>query len=75
MEDMFDVQRDHLALIEIAVMLLEEGGEIIFSNNFKKFKLDKLLMEKYQVENITPSTIPEDFKRNPRVHHCFIIKK
>ncbi len=75
MEDMFDVQRDHLALIEIAMMLLEEGGEIIFSNNFKKFKLDKLLMEKYQVENITSSTIPEDFKRNPKVHHCFIIKK
>jgi len=74
MEDLFDVQKNHVALIESAMKLLEEGGEIIFSNNFRKFKLDKSLNEKYFVENITASTIPEDFKRNPRVHHCFIIK-
>ncbi len=74
MEDLFDVQKDHVSLIEQAINLLDIGGEIIFSNNFKKFKLDKILMEKYQVENITASTIPEDFKRSPKVHHCFIIK-
>ncbi len=75
MEDMFDVQRDHAALIEISMNLLEQGGEIIFSNNFKRFKLDKSIMEKYEVENITAATIPEDFKRKPKVHHCFIIKQ
>jgi len=74
MDVLFDVQKDHLALIESAMNLLAVGGEIIFSNNFKKFKLDKSLMEKYVVENITASTIPEDFKRNPKIHHCFIIK-
>jgi len=74
MEDLFDVQKDHVALIESAMKILEEDGEIIFSNNFRKFKLDKSLNEKYFVENVTASTIPEDFKRNPRVHHCFIIK-
>ncbi|RDH83975.1 MAG: bifunctional 23S rRNA (guanine(2069)-N(7))-methyltransferase RlmK/23S rRNA (guanine(2445)-N(2))-methyltransferase RlmL [endosymbiont of Galathealinum brachiosum] len=74
MEDLFDVQKDHESLIELAMGLLDVGGEIIFSNNFKKFKLDKKLQEKYCVENITASTIPEDFKRNPKIHHCFIIK-
>jgi len=74
MENLFDVQKDHVGLIESAVKLLEKNGEVIFSNNFRKFKLDKLISEKYDVENISASTIPEDFKRNPKVHHCFIIK-
>ncbi len=74
MENLFDVQKDHVDLIESAMKLLEKKGEIIFSNNFRKFKIDKGLMEKYQIENISASTIPEDFKRNPRIHHCFSIK-
>ena len=74
MEDMFDVQRDHVFLIDSASKLLADGGSIIFSNNFRKFKLDKALNEKYEIENITASTIPEDFKRNPKIHHCFVIK-
>ena len=74
MEDMFDVQRDHVFLIESASKLLAEGGSIIFSNNFRKFKLDKTLNDKFDIENITAATIPEDFKRNPKIHHCFVIK-
>jgi len=75
MEGVFDVQKDHVLLIDEAMKLLEEGGEIIFSNNFKKFKLDKNLTEKYLIDNITPSTIPEDFKRHQKVHHCYIISR
>ncbi|VAW57605.1 23S rRNA (guanine(2445)-N(2))-methyltransferase / 23S rRNA (guanine(2069)-N(7))-methyltransferase [hydrothermal vent metagenome] len=74
MEDLFDVQKDHVVLIESAMLLLEKGGQLIFSNNFKRFKLDKIITEKFEVENITSSTIPEDFKRTPKIHHCFIIK-
>jgi 23S rRNA (guanine2445-N2)-methyltransferase / 23S rRNA (guanine2069-N7)-methyltransferase len=74
MDDVFDIQKDHVALIESAMRLLEKDGELIFSNNFKKFKLDKLLTEKFKVENISASTIPEDFKRTPKIHHCFVIK-
>jgi len=74
MEDMFDVQRDHVFLIESAVKLLSEDGVILFSNNFRKFKLDKTLSEKYNIDNITSATIPEDFKRNQKIHHCFVIK-
>ncbi len=74
MEHIFDVQKDHVFLIETAMKLLSQSGEIIFSNNFRRFKLDKGLLEKYQVEDITASTIPEDFKRNQRIHHCFIVR-
>jgi len=74
MDDVFDVQKDHLQLIESAMKLLEEGGELMFSNNFRKFKLNKIVSEKFTVDNITSSTIPEDFKRHPKIHHCYIIR-
>jgi len=74
MDDVFDLQKDHVGLVESAMRLLEKDGELIFSNNFKKFKLDKLLAEKFKIENISASTIPEDFKRTPKIHHCFVIK-
>ena len=54
--------------------LLTDDGELIFSNNFRKFKLNADLKEKYNIEDITASTIPEDFKRNQKIHHCFVIK-
>ena len=75
MEDVFDVQKDHPSLIKSAMKLLEDDGEILFSNNFKKFKIDADLLDEFQVENITASTIAEDFKRKPKIHHCFVIKK
>ena len=36
----FDVQRDYLDLLEDLKPLLKSHGEIIFSNNKRKFKLD-----------------------------------
>ena len=34
------------------------------SNNFRKFVLDASLMDRYAVEEITASTLDEDFRRN-----------
>lgn len=67
-------KKDHVLLIESAAKLLSEKGEIIFSNNFRRFKLDEELREKFSVQDITATTIPEDYKRNQRIHHCYIIK-
>ena len=74
MDNVFDVQKDHEDLIFSAMRLLADGGQIIFSNNFKRFKLAPIISEKFDVENVTALTIPEDFKRNKRIHHCFVIK-
>ncbi len=74
MEHIFDVQKDHGFLIDSAIKLLTPDGEIIFSNNFRKFKLDKAIQERYAVEDITALTIPEDFKRNQKIHRCYKIK-
>ena len=71
----FDVQRDHVKLLDAAAMHLSPGGTLIFSNNYRKFKLDPEVMEKYVVEDITEKTIGDDFKRDMKIHHCYLIRK
>jgi 23S rRNA (guanine2445-N2)-methyltransferase / 23S rRNA (guanine2069-N7)-methyltransferase len=70
----FDVQRDHAALLEACGRLLEPGGIIVFSNNFQKFRLDPALAERFEVEDLSRATLPEDFARNPRIHVCFLLR-
>jgi 23S rRNA (cytosine1962-C5)-methyltransferase len=75
MEGVFDVQKDHPWLIESCVKLLSKRGALIFSNNFRRFKLYEDLVKKYAlVDEITNKTIPDDFtKRKP--HRCWLIQK
>ena len=70
----FDVQRDHARLIDAAMMHLEKDGMMIFSNNFRRFKMDESVLEKYAVEDISESTIGADFQRDAKVHKCYIIR-
>jgi 23S rRNA (guanine2445-N2)-methyltransferase / 23S rRNA (guanine2069-N7)-methyltransferase len=75
MEDVFDIQNDHVQLINNAISLLSPGGELYFSTNFKRFKIDKAALSDYIVEDISAATIPEDFARNPKIHYCWRIKE
>lgn len=74
MDHVFDIQKDHEGLVHAAMSLLEEDGELVFSNNFRKFKIGESLTELYDVKDISSATIPEDFKRNQKIHRCFVIK-
>jgi len=71
----FDVQRDHAELIELAMSRLALSGVLFFSTNYKKFVLDKRLGDIFDVENISKATIPYDFSRNRKIHMCWEIKK
>lgn len=75
MDEDFDLQRDHVALIREAVRLLERGGILIFSNNNRRFKLDGEGLADLEVVDITKETIPRDFARNPRIHQCWQIQR
>jgi 23S rRNA (guanine2445-N2)-methyltransferase / 23S rRNA (guanine2069-N7)-methyltransferase len=75
MEDVFDVQRDHVWMLRQAVQLLAPGGVLYFSNNYRKFKLDEAALAGLAVEDISGRTIPEDFKRNGRIHQCWRIRR
>ena len=71
----FDVQRDHVELLTMCAKLLNTGGEIVFSNNFRRFKIAEKELDFYglKVRDITKSTIPKDFERNARIHQCFVV--
>lgn len=74
MDGTLDVQRDHVQLIRQAMQLLRPGGELVFSNNYRKFKLDRDALAELEIEDITASTLPEDFRRRPRIHSVFVIR-
>jgi len=74
MEDKFDVQSDHVALIRNAMALLDEGGLLLFSNNFRRFKLDEAALAELDIEEISAKTLPKDFARNPYIHRCWRIR-
>jgi 23S rRNA (guanine2445-N2)-methyltransferase / 23S rRNA (guanine2069-N7)-methyltransferase len=71
MDDILDVQRDHAALIHRCMALMATGGKLVFSTNAQKFKLDSEINRSYKVTDISRATLPEDFKRNPRIHQCY----
>jgi 23S rRNA (guanine2445-N2)-methyltransferase / 23S rRNA (guanine2069-N7)-methyltransferase len=70
----FDVQRDHVPLVRQAVGRLAPDGLLLFSTNFRKFRLDAEGLAGLAVRDITRRTIPRDFARDARIHHCFEIR-
>jgi 23S rRNA (guanine2445-N2)-methyltransferase / 23S rRNA (guanine2069-N7)-methyltransferase len=70
-----DTQRDHVELIKGAVRLLERGGVLIFSTNFRRFRLDTEALADLKIEDISRRTIPLDFERSPRIHQCWQIQR
>ncbi len=73
MAGVLDIQKDHAALLEQAMGLLADDGVLVFSNNFRHFKMDPIVMETFQVEDVTAATIDKDFERNPRIHNCWLL--
>ena len=71
MQDTLDIQRDHVPLIQAAGRLLSSGGTLIFSTNFRRFRLDREGLAEFAVEDLSRATLSKDFERNPRIHQCF----
>ena len=69
----FSVQKDHETLLHLAMKRLTREGTLIFSNNFRNFKLADSITEQYKVEDISTETLPHDFARNPKIHRCWLI--
>ncbi len=74
MEDNFDVQRDHVALLKKLLKGCTETGKIYFSNNYKDFVLDRDSIPATIVKDITGQTTPFDFQG--KLHRkCYVIVK
>ena len=74
MEDDFDVQRDHVALIKKLLKGTTEGGKIYFSNNYKNFTLDREAIPVLTIKDITAQTTPFDFQGKLN-RKCYVIEK
>jgi len=76
MQGSWDVQRDHVGFLRLVRQRLAPGGTLIFSNNLRQFKLDPDLAENLSltITDISAQTIPFDFKRNQKIHHCWIMQ-
>ncbi|MDR0514689.1 MAG: bifunctional 23S rRNA (guanine(2069)-N(7))-methyltransferase RlmK/23S rRNA (guanine(2445)-N(2))-methyltransferase RlmL [Coriobacteriaceae bacterium] len=73
----WSVERDHVALISQVSSLLAPGATLVFSCNARKFKLAEAELEKQglSVCDVSLATIPDDFKRSPKIHRCFEISR
>jgi 23S rRNA (guanine2445-N2)-methyltransferase / 23S rRNA (guanine2069-N7)-methyltransferase len=75
MEQFFDIQIEHVRLIQNATELLSNEGVLYFSTNFRRFKLDADALDNLKIKDISATTIPHDFSRNSRIHYCWRISR
>ena len=74
MEDILDIQRDHVKMVNDCLRILKPGGKIYFSTNYKKFVLDNASIYSSLIKDITKRTTPFDFEgKINRV--CYLIEK
>jgi 23S rRNA (guanine2445-N2)-methyltransferase / 23S rRNA (guanine2069-N7)-methyltransferase len=73
-ENVLDIQRDHSMLIDLCIARLNPGGLLIFSNNMRRFKMDDVVTEQYQVQDYSAQSLDKDFVRNSRIHQTWLIR-
>ena len=72
----FDTQADHVRLLRACCSRLSPDGLLLFSNNFRRFKLDEAAVAEFaHCTEISPRTIDPDFERNPRIHRCWELRR
>jgi 23S rRNA (guanine2445-N2)-methyltransferase / 23S rRNA (guanine2069-N7)-methyltransferase len=74
LEDYWDIQRNHAALLSCLTELMTPGGTIFFSTNFRRFKLTEAELAGLSIREISRQTVPPDF-RNRRIHRCWRMVK
>ena len=73
MEDILEIQRDHVELINDCMKILAPGGVLYFSTNYTKFRLEASAIKASSIKDITKATTPFDFAKLNR--QCFLISK
>ena len=73
----WDVQRDHAELLIALTRMLIPGGLIVFSTNLRDFVPDEDVLQRagVTISDISAQTIPPDFERNQKIHHCYYVQR
>lgn len=74
MDDFFEVQRDHVQLVNNCLYALSPNGSLYFSTNYTKFVLDESNINSTQIKNITKATTDFDFEGKLK-RWCYLITK
>jgi 23S rRNA (cytosine1962-C5)-methyltransferase len=74
MNDILDIQRDHVQLINDCLKGLKEGGSLYFSTNNRTFVLEADKISASSIKDITGATTPFDFEGR-LFRFCFLIVK
>jgi 23S rRNA (cytosine1962-C5)-methyltransferase len=74
MEDILDIQRDHVSLVNDCLRVLSKGGLLYFSTNYTKFELEADSIHSSAIRDITKATTPFDFAGKLK-RQCFLIVK
>ena len=74
LDDVWDVQRGYVELLNLLLANMSPGGLVYFSTNLRRFKFDEELIKATNIREITTQTIPPDF-RNKRIHRCWRLVK
>lgn len=70
LDDTFDVQRDHVDLLQAVLKVMRPNGTVFFSTNARRFHLDQDAFAGAEVVEITDKTVPFDFD-GERPHRCW----
>jgi 23S rRNA (guanine2445-N2)-methyltransferase / 23S rRNA (guanine2069-N7)-methyltransferase len=70
----FDIQKDHLDLITLAMQCLDKNGLLLFSTNFRKFLLDPEIIQRFSCHDISKISVDMDFARDQKIHRCWEIR-
>lgn len=62
MEEILDIQRDHVTMINNCLRILTPGGILYFSTNARKFILEANKISTVNIKDITKATTPFDFE-------------
>lgn len=74
-QTVFDVQRDHIEVIKLLKDRLNPSGQIYFSTNARKFRLDGEGLKKIglSAEERTRLSVPDDFRKEPPPHRSWLV--
>jgi 23S rRNA (cytosine1962-C5)-methyltransferase len=62
MSERFEVQQDQGRLLRDTLALIEPGGVLYFSTNFRGFTLDEAALEGHRFQELTPGSLPLDVR-------------
>jgi len=74
MDDFFEIQRDHVSMINECLRILNKEGVLYFSTNLREFGLDKDKIRSSSIKDITKQTTPFDFEKK-LFRLCYQINK